>query len=821
MVLNGAPEGASWTIADGRIAMADLLVEQGQAEAAIELYGEVVAEDPGCLDAGRRMGLVLGAPDRPADARRAFARALAMRPDDIELHLDLARAALAAGELTAAEAAFRQALERQPDLDEAALGVAETLNLAALACLRAGQAAEARRRVLPVTESRPDLAAAWETLGLAAMDMGDGAEATRALETALGLDPDMLAATLGLARRYKALGNLEGASALLERLAERLPDSGDIQCELAHVYERRGLWEPALALLDACLQWNPADVAACNISAMCHAQAGRQAESMAAARMALKLSPENAVATILLARAEMIIGDRNRVAVLLASIAEAIREDIELALAAAQLYEQLREQDKAMVLLQRVLELDPGNRLATSRLLDITLSLCDWRNYDGFVGGLTEGIVEDIAAGRPIAIDIFNLQALPLDYAAIARAARNSAATTAKAEPVPTPRPARPGDGRIRLGYLLPYTWLHSLPLVLKDIVEAHPRDRFEVLGYCTEPCDGGPFSRDYRAVFDRFRTLPPANPTEAAAMVAEDGLDLLIDVAGLTGINCMSILAERPAPIQAHAFGYSITTGADYVDYLVSDPIYITPEDAAVGPEALVYLPETFMPTVRAPVAPDRPRRLTLGLPEDALVLANFNHPCKFEPVMFEVWMRLLADLPEAVLWLGDWLPLTQANLRREAESRGVDPDRLVFAGIVEHDQHLARLAVADLAIDNLRHGGGITTVDALWVGLPVVTPRGSTPSARLGATLLDAAGVAELITTSLEDYARLILDLPRDPARREELRSRLLVARDAAPLFDTARFRGHLETGYEMMVARHRRGLAPATIEVPAAPR
>lgn len=249
-----------------------------------------------------------------------------------------------------------------------------------------------------------------------------------------------------------------------------------------------------------------------------------------------------------------------------------------------------------------------------------------------------------------------------------------------------------------------------------------------------------------------------------------------------------------------------------------MSNRIYVTEADAALCPEAPLYLRETFMPTIRANIAPDRPHRRTLDLPGHGQVLANFNHPCKFEPVMFEVWMRLLDALPDAVLWLGNWMPATRDNRRREAASHGVAPERLVFANIVDHDQHLARLAVADLALDNLRHGGGITTMDALWVGLPVVSVRGETPASRLGATLLNAAGARELVTDSLEDYARLALTLARDPARRAALRACLLAARDTALLFDTARFHRHLETGYEMMVALGRQGLPPTTLSVPA---
>lgn len=822
-----APPEIADKMADARIALADLLLGQGRTEEAIRLYREVAEDDPDAHVAWWRLGLTLGSLDRPAEASVAFARAVAGAPDDPELRLDHARACFAAGNLESAQGAFEAILERWPGHPDAARGLVETVVLAANGLSRAGRPSAARAVVAPITVAHPEFATGWESLGFALLEEGRTGEASEAFETALRLDGALLVAALGLARCRRAAADFAGAIRLLEDLARRLPDSADIARELAHAYEHQGRFEEAAELLERCVESDPEDGAAWTILAMCRAKFGDAEATREAAARALALKSDNHVARVILARVEFAGRDWGRAMALLEPIAGVIEPDPELMITAASLYEAMRRQDRAMPLLRRVLELDPTDRFANSRLFDITLALCDWRDHDSFTGKLAHGIVADVAAARPIALDVFNLQALALDYATIAGAARGSARAIAEESlrdqppPPAPPMPATVRDSRTRLGYLLPYTQLHSLPLVLKEIVANHPRARFEVLGYGTQPCNGSEFSRDYRAAFDRFTDLPASRPEAAATTIARDGIDLLIDVAGLTAVNCMPILAWRPAPVQAHAFGYSITTGADYVDYLISDPIYIPPRDAALGPEALVYLPETFMPTLRAPVADQPLRRAALGLPEEGVVLANFNHTCKFEPVIFAVWMGLLREFGDAVLWLGDWLPAARANLRREAAARGVAPERLVFAAIVEHDQHLARLALADIAVDNRLHGGGITTVDALWVGLPVVTIEGETPSARLGATLLTAAGAPELITRSLDDYVALIGELARDPARRAALREKLIQARDSAPLFDTGRFRGHLETGYEMMVARARRGLAPATIEVPAAPR
>ena len=224
------------------------------------------------------------------------------------------------------------------------------------------------------------------------------------------------------------------------------------------------------------------------------------------------------------------------------------------------------------------------------------------------------------------------------------------------------------------------------------------------------------------------------------------------------------------------------------------------------------------ILPTLRPKIDQKPVERRDYGLPENAVVFANFNHPCKFEPKIFRAWMRIMAAVPASVLWLGQWLPATMANLRREAEALGIDGTRLIFSEIVAHAEHCARLGLADLALDNFYHGGGITTVDALWCGLPVLTVRGETPSARLGATILHAAGLDELVVADLEAYESLALDLAGDPARRRALSARLIAARDSSALFDTSRFCRHLERGFEMIVERDRAGLRPATIEVPA---
>ena len=859
------------------------LVAEGALDQAIQRYRDITVTWPDALEPWRHLGLLLAASGDPKAACACFQTGLALAPDDLELRHDLAEvltalsahpeavvqyqvildhrpedvsvlaafsaALAAAGENTRAARALETAHALAPDdvdmnsaLGQYRLGAGEPdraipylaaamrhsaapaiANNLATAYLKNGDRVEARRCIETVLQREPTYAIGWHTLGLIALDAAQPARAVGAFRKALALEPGLTESRYGLAQGLKQSRDYDAACREYEVLRAESPPSAELLRELAHTLERLGRYGEAVGHLEAAVALSPDDAPSWSLLGICHANMKRPRDGIAACRHAIALTPERPAPWIVMARCHCDAGEFELAADALGHIMADIQDDAELLTAAAVILEAMKQQSMATRVFRRVLELRPGDACATSRLLDISLSVCDWRDYDGFLAELETRIRVDLAHDRPLSVDIFNLQALPLPYTLIASAARNRAAVIARdaagptgPEPFMQPAPGRQGQ-RIRLGYALAYTHKHSLPLVLKELVSVHDRDRFEVFGYSIDACDGSAFSQDYRAAFDHFADVPVASPAAAAAHIHHDQLDLLIDTTGLTSKNCMPIMSLRPAPVQAHAFGYSITTGADYIDYLITDQTYVPPELAALGPEAPVYLPDCFMPTLRPHFSGRVATRADYGLPVDAVVFANFNHPCKFEPSIYSLWMRLLLAVPDAAMWFGSWLPETQANLRREAEVRGVDGARLVFSPIVSHEDHCARLALADLALDNRYHGGGVTTVDALWVGLPVVTLRGATPAARLGATLSSAAGLEDLVVDDLDAYERLAVALASDPTRRAQLRARLLENRETSALFDTARFRRHFECAISMMVDHHRAGQPPARIDVP----
>ena len=212
-----------------------------------------------------------------------------------------------------------------------------------------------------------------------------------------------------------------------------------------------------------------------------------------------------------------------------------------------------------------------------------------------------------------------------------------------------------------------------------------------------------------------------------------------------------------------------------------------------------------------------ETPSRTELDLPEDAFVMANFNHPCKFEPEIFSAWMRILLRIPNAVLWCGAWIDATKRNLRAEAERQGVAASRLIFSKQVDRDKHCARLARADLALDTYYHGGGITSVDALSAGIPLLTVRGTTPSSRMGTTLLAAVGMRDLVCTDLKEYEERAVHLAGTPHELEAIRGRLAGGLDSSPLFDLDRYARNLERAYHLMWNAYLDGTGPKEIKVP----
>jgi len=295
-----------------------------------------------------------------------------------------------------------------------------------------------------------------------------------------------------------------------------------------------------------------------------------------------------------------------------------------------------------------------------------------------------------------------------------------------------------------------------------------------------------------------------------------EREIDIAVDLMGYTNHARPGILAHRGAPVQAGFLGYPGTLGMDRIDYILADARVIPPDQDADYAERVVRLPDTYFAHDPTHAIGAAPTRAAAGLPDGAFVFCCFNHNYKIMPATFDVWMRLLAGVDGAVLWLLAPNDVAQRNLRLEAKRRNVDPARLVFATRVPPEAHLGRHRLADLFLDTHHYNAHTTAVDALWTGLPVVTYPGSTIASRVGTALLHAVGLPELVARDRADYEARALALARDPARLRAVREKLARNRTSAPLFDATRFRTAIEAAYTTMWTRNEAGLAPAPFDV-----
>jgi predicted O-linked N-acetylglucosamine transferase (SPINDLY family) len=313
------------------------------------------------------------------------------------------------------------------------------------------------------------------------------------------------------------------------------------------------------------------------------------------------------------------------------------------------------------------------------------------------------------------------------------------------------------------------------------------------------------------------FRDLRAHNGREIAELACRDGIDIAIDLMGFTENGRTEIFAHRAAPIQINYLGYPGTMGAPFMDYIIADRILIPEKTARFYSESVITLPHSYMPSDDAREVSSRTMtRTEMGLPEQGFVFCCFNKAYKIGPEEFAIWMRLLKQVEGSVLWLSGTNEYAAGNLRKEAKLNGVAPDRIVFTERVSMPEHLARHRLADLFLDTFHYNAHSTANDALWAGLPVVTKLGEDFAARVGASVLTALGLAELITDSPEAYERLALELATDGGRLAQLKQKLLLQRKSAPFFQTEIFTRQLEDAYGQAYQRYFDGEPPAPFMV-----
>lgn len=369
--------------------------------------------------------------------------------------------------------------------------------------------------------------------------------------------------------------------------------------------------------------------------------------------------------------------------------------------------------------------------------------------------------------------------------------------------------PARRSPGRIRVGYLSSDFCSHATAVLMAELLEQRDASTFEVVLYSHSRQDGTQLQRRVTAACDRLVDVGTLDNAALARTIRADDIDILVDLKGHTRDSRFEVLAARPARVQASYLGYPGTTGADYIDYIIGDPV-VTPLSAELDfSEKIAQMPWSYQPNDRQRPLPPSPGRAACGLPEDALVMCSFNQIYKINPAVMDAWARILAGAPNALLWLLAWNDQGERNLRAELQRRGVEPGRVQFAPKALLSEHIARLRCADLFLDTWPCNAHTTASDALWAGVPVLTLPGPTFASRVAASLARATATDSLVTRSVDEYVARALELARDRAALDAIRQRLDEERMSLPLFDSRATARELEGLYLRMHERAERGL------------
>lgn len=469
--------------------------------------------------------------------------------------------------------------------------------------------------------------------------------------------------------------------------------------------------------------------------------------------------------------------------------------------------------EEAVASYAQAVRIEPDFAMARGSLLFQLAQVCDWDALQSHAASVpTLGVAG--ASVHPFAL--LHVEDNPARHRQ--RAETYARTTYPQRELPPLARPDL-GPARLRVGYFSADFHEHATMYLMARLFELHDRDAFVIHAYSygAGDSDSDSMRRRLIAAVDEFHDVRNMEDAGIAELARSHQLDVAVDLKGYTQHSRLGIFSCRVAPVQIAYLGYPGTTGAPFIDYLIADRVVIPAEQRVHYSERIIYLPDSYQVNDSGREISERVfTREELGLPEQAFVFCCFNNNFKIGPGEFDIWMRLLQQVEGSVLWLFGSSPGAEANLRKQAQKRGVAAGRLVFARRLEHAEHLARHRLADLFLDTFNYNAHTTASDALWAGLPVVTMAGQGFAARVAASLLRAVDLAELVTGSRSEYEQLALALARDPGRLRALRTRLLANRHSAPLFDTRAFTRHIEEAYRRAWQNQGEGRPADTIEI-----
>ena len=667
---------------------------------------------------------------------------------------------------------------KQREIKDTSVIQAQALFQQALAHHRKGELTQAEMSYEAVLNLQPRHFDTLHLLGVIALQTKKHQLAAELMAKAIEVNPNFASAYSNRGMALRELNRLDEAVASYDQAIALKPDYADAYYNRGNALKGLRRLDDALASYDRALALRPDDAEAYFNRGHALQELKRLDDALASYDRAIALNPDYAEAY------------NNRGIAL----------------------QELKRLDDALASYEKALALKPDFEFLSGTLLHCKMKLCNWH---GLAENLTN-LETDIRFLKKTTPPLAALALLDLPELHKQVAEIYAETTHPKMERLGSIE-KRARHDRIRVGYFSADFHNHAVSYLMAELFEVHDPARFELFGFSFGPDVQDEMRTRVSAAFDTFIDVRDKSDLEVAGYARELGIDIAVNLSGFTGDSRPGIFAQRSAPIQVSYLGYPGTMGTEYMDYIVADKIVIPTERQSDYTEKVVYLPHSFLVNDSTRKVSERVfTRQEFGLPDSGFVYCCFNNSYKILPSTFDCWMRILKAVKGSVLWLRVDNPTAAQNLRQEAETRGVEPGRLLFAHSIPMDEHLARQRVADLFLDTLPYNAHTTASDALWAGLPVLTGMGRSFAGRVAASLLTAIDLPELITQTESEYEALAIALASDPGRVAQIKHKLELNRRTSPLFNTKQFTRDLESAYEAMYERYQADLPLESIEI-----
>ena len=781
------------------------LYNQGKLKEVVERAEETIRHYPNAFLAWNILGLAASQSGALEKALSAFQQVITLKQDDAEAHYNLGVILQDQGQLDQSIECYKTAISFQTNYAEAYNNIGKALqdqgnledalkyfdkaiflkpdfNLAhfnmGVIFQELGNLEMAINLYNTALSLQPDHAEAYNNLGNALQDRGKFEKAKEAFYKALSLKPDYADAHYNMGNTLKEQGKLKEAIEAYNKALSIQPDSPEILNNIGHALQKQGLLTEAMEAYDKALLCKPDYVEAHNNIGSILMEQGKLHEALAVFNKAISLKPDYADAYC---NKGIILRDLGKLNCAIDAFGQA-------------------------------LTLKPDFQVAKAERFHQQAHICDWA-----------AISKDHFSLKNI--DLYGKAAIPFLYLSMEDAPerhleRSKAYVNDRFLKTPLPLQVRPTKKpeRLRIGYFSADFHNHASMYLMAQIFAAHDKSRFQVFAYSYGHDKQDEMRKKLVNDVEIFHDVRDMNDIQIVHLARSENLDIAIDLKGFTAGTRLAPFSHRLAPLQISYLGYPGTLGAEFIDYIVADPVLIPGDKRKYYSEQIIYLPNTYHPTDNTRFISEKSiARQDVGLPSKGFVFCCFNNNYKISPKEFDIWMRLLSKVEDSVLWLLSSNRWAQQNLMQEAETRGISAERLVFAERVPHAEHLARQRLADLFLDTFNVNAHTTASDALWAGLPVVTKLGEGFAARVAGSLLTAIGLPELITKSEDEYEALALKLTTNPEQLARVKSKLEKNRLTQPLFDSEMYTRHLQAGYQMAYDLYFNGQNPSDIFVP----